>query len=118
MDVSCKRWHLDTWLMGLHRSQVNFLRKSSGSRLNVFVPVNDLSSLSRGGLDTRTLVAGRKNDLAIAGGQILGDEYSDHVVKVSQTPVRSSSSGPNKALAPKWDHPSRKVCERQGEEVA
>ncbi|KAH6913140.1 inositol hexakisphosphate-domain-containing protein [Coprinopsis sp. MPI-PUGE-AT-0042] len=62
-------------------TQVAFLRKSSGSRLNVFVPVNDLSSLSRGGLDTRTLVAGKKNDLAIAGGQILGDEYSDHVVK-------------------------------------
>jgi hypothetical protein len=27
---------------------------------------------------------GRKNDVAIAGGQILGDEYSDHVVKVSK----------------------------------
>ena len=32
-----------------------------------------------------TLVAGQKNDVAIAGGQILGDEWSDHVVKVKLT---------------------------------
>jgi hypothetical protein len=32
-----------------------------------------------------TLVAGQKNDVAIAGGQILGDEWSDHVVKVGET---------------------------------
>ncbi|KAF5365852.1 hypothetical protein D9615_010633 [Tricholomella constricta] len=62
-------------------NQVKFLRKSSGSRLNVFNPVNDLSSLSKSGFEERSLVPGRKNDLAIAGGQILGDEYSDHVVK-------------------------------------
>lgn len=59
-----------------------FLRKSHGSRLNVFAPVNDLSSLSKTGSENRSLVAGKKNDFAIAGGQILGDEYSDHVVKV------------------------------------
>lgn len=59
-----------------------FLRKSYGSRLNVFAPVNDLSSLSKTGLEDRSLVPGKKNDLAIAGGQILGDEYSEHVVKV------------------------------------
>lgn len=59
-----------------------FLRKQSGSRLNVFAPVNDLSSLSKSGSVGRTLVAGKKNDVAISGGQILGDEYSDHVVKV------------------------------------
>ena len=63
-------------------SQIRFLRKSSGSRLNVFNPVNDLSSLSKSGSEERSLVPGKKNDVAIAGGQILGDEYSDYVVKV------------------------------------
>ncbi|KAF5341719.1 hypothetical protein D9611_001925 [Ephemerocybe angulata] len=62
-------------------TQITFLRKASGSKLNVFVPVNDLSSLSKTGLETRALVPGKKNDVAISGGQILGDEYSDHVVK-------------------------------------
>jgi hypothetical protein len=51
--------------------------------LNVFAPVNDLSTLSKTGSATRSLLPGRKNDVAIAGGQILGDEYSDHVVKVN-----------------------------------
>lgn len=58
------------------------MRKAYGSRLNVFNPVNDLSSLSKSGFEIRSLVPGKKNDVAIAGGQILGDEYSDHVVKV------------------------------------
>ncbi|KAF8896122.1 inositol hexakisphosphate-domain-containing protein [Infundibulicybe gibba] len=62
-------------------NQVTFLRKSYGSRLNVFAPVNDLSSLSKSGSEERSLVPGKRNDVAIAGGQILGDEYSDHVVK-------------------------------------
>ncbi|KAJ6512734.1 inositol hexakisphosphate-domain-containing protein [Mycena sanguinolenta] len=62
-------------------NQIKFLRKSYGSRLNVFAPVNDLSSLSKTNWEDRTLVAGKKNDVAIAGGQILGDEYSNHVVK-------------------------------------
>jgi len=61
---------------------VKFLRKQYGSRLNVFAPVNDLSSLSKSGSSLRALVPGKKNDVAITGGQILGDEYSDHVVKV------------------------------------
>ncbi|RXW17535.1 hypothetical protein EST38_g8313, partial [Candolleomyces aberdarensis] len=65
----------------LYVSQISFLRKASGSKLNVFVPVNDLSSLSKTGLETRALVPGTKNNVAISGGQILGDEYSDHVVK-------------------------------------
>jgi hypothetical protein len=71
-------------------SQITFLRKSHGSRLNVFAPVNDLSALSKsGGVDKLgTLVAGRKNDVAIAGGQILGDEWSDHVVKVRSLAAR------------------------------
>ncbi|TFK69694.1 hypothetical protein BDN72DRAFT_767637 [Pluteus cervinus] len=62
-------------------SQVKFLRKSYGSRLNVFAPINDLSSLSKTGSERQVLEPGKKNDVAIAGGQILGDEYSDHVVK-------------------------------------
>lgn len=60
-----------------------FLRKSYGTRLNVFAPINDLSALSKSGSGGRALVAGTKNDVAIAGGEILGDEYSTHVVKVS-----------------------------------
>lgn len=59
-----------------------FLRKIYGSRLNIFAPVNDLSLLSRSGTEDKSLVAGQKNDVEIAGGQLLGDEYSDHVVKV------------------------------------
>jgi len=49
--------------------------------------VNDLSALSKTGNVDRagTFVAGQKNDVAIAGGQILGDEWSDHVVKVCRT---------------------------------
>ena len=54
-----------------------FLRKSHGSRLNVFAPINDLSALSKSGADHRAL----STDLTVAGGQILGDEYSDHVVR-------------------------------------
>lgn len=65
-------------------SQIIFLRKLHGSRLNVFAPVNDLSTLSKTGGSNRAggLVAGPRNNVAIAGGQILGDEWSDHVVKV------------------------------------
>ncbi|PPQ89339.1 hypothetical protein CVT25_003176 [Psilocybe cyanescens] len=71
------------WLMARTEiwTQIKFLRKQYGSRLNVFAPVNDLSSLSKSSSATRTLLPGKKNDVAIAGGQILGDEYSDHVVK-------------------------------------
>ncbi|KAL4066939.1 inositol hexakisphosphate-domain-containing protein [Scleroderma yunnanense] len=62
-------------------NQVKFLRKSQGSRLNVFAPINDLSHLSRSGTVDKSLVAGQKNDVEMTGGQLLGDEYSDHVVK-------------------------------------
>ncbi|KAH9928428.1 inositol hexakisphosphate-domain-containing protein [Amylocystis lapponica] len=61
--------------------QVMFLRKSYGSRLKVFAPINDLSSLSKTGSQEHALVPGQQNDVAISGGQILGDEYSDHVIK-------------------------------------
>lgn len=66
----------------LSSSQITFLRKSYGSRLNAFAPVTDLSALSKSSSEVRSLVRSQKNDVAIAGGQILGDEYSDHVVKV------------------------------------
>ncbi|KAG2359074.1 inositol hexakisphosphate-domain-containing protein [Suillus spraguei] len=62
-------------------NQVKFLRKTFGSRLNIFAPVNDLSLLSRSRAEDKSLVAGQKNDVEIAGGRLLGDEYSDHVVK-------------------------------------
>ncbi|KAJ7168617.1 inositol hexakisphosphate-domain-containing protein [Mycena filopes] len=62
-------------------NQIKFLRKSYGSRLNVFGPITDLSSLSKTNWEDRTSVPGKKNDVAITGGQILGDEYSTHVIK-------------------------------------
>ncbi|CCL99307.1 uncharacterized protein FIBRA_01323 [Fibroporia radiculosa] len=72
-----------TWLKARTEiwNQVMFLRKSYGSRLNVFAPISDLSKLSKSGAEGGLLVAGQRNDLAIAGGQILGDEYSDHVIR-------------------------------------
>lgn len=63
-------------------TQIKFLRKQYGSVLNVFAPVNDLSSLSKSSFSSRSLLPGKKNEVAIAGGQISGDEYSDYVVKV------------------------------------
>ncbi|KAJ7121865.1 hypothetical protein C8R43DRAFT_959462 [Mycena crocata] len=63
-------------------NQIKLLRKSYGSRLNVFAPVDDLSSLSKTNWEDRALVPGKKNDVAIAGGKILEDEYSTHVVKM------------------------------------
>lgn len=80
-DTKVSRMSLDFICLTALNSQVMFLRKSYGSRLNVFSPVNDLSSLSKSGSEHRSLVPGHKNDIAIAGGQILGDEYSAHVVK-------------------------------------
>ncbi|KAI0091045.1 inositol hexakisphosphate-domain-containing protein [Irpex rosettiformis] len=62
-------------------NQIKFLRKSHGSRLNIFQPIGDLSLLSKSSSEGRALIPGQKNDVVIAGGQILGDEYSDHVVK-------------------------------------
>ena len=38
--------------------------------------------ICQSGSATRSLLPGKKNDIAISGGQILGDEYSDHVMKV------------------------------------
>jgi hypothetical protein len=44
--------------------------------------VNDLSLLSKTESEDHALVAGQKNDVAILGGQIMGDEYTEHVIKV------------------------------------
>ena len=66
----------------IFHSQVMFLRKIHGSRLHVFAPISDLSALSKTGVQERALVPGLQNDVELSGGRILGDEYSDHVVKV------------------------------------
>lgn len=68
-------------------SQVSFLRKIYGSRLNVFAPIHDLSALSKTS-ESLSVVAGVPNDIVVAGGQVLGDEYSEHVLKVGETYVK------------------------------
>ena len=68
-------------------SQVSYLRKSYGSRLNVFAPIQDLSAMSKSGAEGRTLTAGVKNDLEVAGEQVLGDEYTEHVIQVKAFPT-------------------------------
>ena len=73
-------------------SQILFLRKIHGSRLNVFAPVNDLSALSKTGSEHLSLIPGKNNEVAIAGGQILGDEYTEHVIKVFVRPFVSFCS--------------------------
>ncbi|KAH0833089.1 inositol hexakisphosphate-domain-containing protein [Lanmaoa asiatica] len=96
--------------------KVMFLRKSRGSRLNVFAPVNDLSLLSRSGAEDKSLVAGQKNDVEIAGGQLLGDEYSDHVVKnrsgiILRERLLLHTETPDGSVIPIWE-------EVQSEDVA
>ena len=38
--------------------------------------------MSKSGAEGRTLMAGVKNDLEVAGEQVLGDEYTEHVIQV------------------------------------
>ena len=90
-------------------SQVRFLRKTSGSKLNVFAPVNDLSSLSKSSFETRSLVAGKQSDMAIASGHILGDEYTNHVIKVSSTNFTPLLPLDLVSSEPLWCHSPRKV---------
>ncbi|CAE7136772.1 unnamed protein product [Rhizoctonia solani] len=52
-------------------NQVGFMRKAA-LRLNVFAPVADLSAISKG----ESVQAPQ-----VAGGRVLGDEWTDHVVK-------------------------------------
>ena len=50
----------------------------------VFAPVSDLKSISQAGLEGRGQlgVTNRSNaGVTISGGQILGDEWAEHVVK-------------------------------------
>ncbi|KLO17434.1 hypothetical protein SCHPADRAFT_900700 [Schizopora paradoxa] len=61
-------------------NQVTFLRKIYGSRLNVFAPIHDLSALSKTS-ESLSNLPGVTNDIVVAGGQVLGDEYSEHVLK-------------------------------------
>jgi len=44
--------------------------------LKVFAPVADLSAISK-------VEAARNHEVSVAGGQVLGDEWTEHVVKVS-----------------------------------
>ncbi|KIO26335.1 hypothetical protein M407DRAFT_24420 [Tulasnella calospora MUT 4182] len=53
-------------------NQVKYLRQSSG--LKVFAPVSDLSAISK-------VEAAKKHEVAVGGGQVLGDEWTEHVVK-------------------------------------
>ncbi len=53
--------------------------------MNILAPVNDLSAMSKTGSENQSTMPGIENHVAIAGGQILGDEYSDHVVKVTRS---------------------------------
>lgn len=59
-----------------------FLRKTRGSRLNIFAPISDLSSLAKTGSEGNLLEAGPRNDIAVSGGQVLGDEWTTHVIEV------------------------------------
>ena len=70
----------------MHPSQVTFLRKTRGSRLNIFAPISDLSSLAKTGSEGKLLEAGPRNDIAVSGGQVLGDEWTTHVVEVCLSP--------------------------------
>lgn len=43
--------------------------------LRVFSPVADLSVISK-------VEAARQHEVSVGGGQVLGDEWTDHVIKV------------------------------------
>ncbi|KAJ7891610.1 hypothetical protein B0H14DRAFT_3428398 [Mycena olivaceomarginata] len=69
---------LDKAVKALEKYQIKFMRKSYGPRLNVFAPIHALSSLSKTNWEDCAVIPGKKDDMAIAGGQILGDEHSKH----------------------------------------
>lgn len=59
-----------------------FLRRS-GLTFKVFAPISDLKQISKIGLqgyEQQALDPMRKNNVTIAGGQVLGDEWAEHVV--------------------------------------
>ncbi|KZT53703.1 hypothetical protein CALCODRAFT_439779 [Calocera cornea HHB12733] len=60
-------------------NQVRYMRKNA-NRLEIFAPVADLSAISRGSRKGQ-LDALIENELGISGGQVVGDEWADLVVK-------------------------------------
>lgn len=42
----------------------------------------DLSEISKTGIENHTRAVGKKGKAAVSGGQVLGDEVTDHVIKV------------------------------------
>jgi hypothetical protein len=97
-------------------SQITFLRKSYGSRLNIFAPVDDLSALSQS--QTRAILPGQTNDVAIFGGQVYGDEYADHVIKVSlfNSTLFAILTGLIDVES-RWHHSSRRVSIYHGDYI-
>ena len=64
--------------------------------MNVYAPVNDLSILSKSGIEYQT----KSSDMVLAGGQILGDEWTDHVLKVRASILSNLSAHiPNRIAA-------------------
>lgn len=67
-------WGAHNAYLFLSLSQVRYMRRSQN--LKVFAPVADLSAISK-------VEAARNHEVSVAGGQVLGDEWTEHVVKVS-----------------------------------
>ncbi|KAG8890787.1 hypothetical protein FRB98_004832 [Tulasnella sp. 332] len=68
-DVTFSDWmqaRVEIW------NQVRYLRKVEG--LRVFSPVADLSVISK-------VEAARQHEVSVGGGRVLGDEWTDHVIK-------------------------------------
>jgi len=97
------------YIMLTFRSQVTFLRKTRGSRLNIFAPVSDLSSLAKSEIERSELEAGPMNDIAVAGGQVLGDEWTTHVVEVRDLGYHGLTSTYILFIEPNWNCPSCQV---------
>lgn len=74
--------------------------RKSGVRLNVFAPVEDLSAISKG-----------ETAPQIAGGRVLGDEWTEYVVKVSYNTLVliDITSKFCLILEPEWDYSARRV---------
>ena len=63
------------------------MRRQGGNRLFAFAPANDLSVISRSPdfVDSHYRRShfgeGKKRDVDLQGGKVLGDEWAEHVVK-------------------------------------
>jgi hypothetical protein len=80
MEVSKRKKRVLMIVNDAH-SQVRYLRKPQN--LKIFAPVADLSAISK-------VEAGRNNEISVAGGRVLGDEWTEHVVKVISNANRTS----------------------------